>query len=75
MSDMANRRKVMELAHTGVTHRGMDGAMALIQLPLAVAKVLEEMTDEPVRAYLAMGTAQCAALEAFLAAQPKEPQP
>lgn len=72
MSDMANRRKVMELAHTGATNRGMEGAKALIELPLAVAKVLEEIADEPVRAYLAMGTAQCAALEAFVAAQPKE---
>lgn len=71
---MADRRKVMELAQMGVTRRDMGGAMALIELPIAAARVLEEITDEPVRAYLAMGTAQCAALEAFLAAQPKESQ-
>lgn len=69
---LSGRRQIMELAHTGVTHRGLPGAAALAALPTLVAEVLEEMTDGPVRAYLAVGAEQVAALDAFIAAQPKE---
>lgn len=72
MSDIADRRAVMELAYQGVNQRSTQGAMALIQLPIATARVLESVTGEPVRAYLAMGAAQVAALDAFIAAQPEE---
>ncbi|WP_139322653.1 hypothetical protein [Deinococcus marmoris] len=68
---MADRRAVMELAHRGVTQRSLVGAEALMRLPIAAAKVLEEMTDGPVRAYMAVGVDEVAALEAFMAARPK----
>lgn len=66
---VANRRRLMVLAHTGATQYGLPACEALIELPLVAAGVLESMTDGPVRVYMAMGTEDVAVLEEFMLAR------
>lgn len=63
------RRRLVEQAYTGVTKMGMEGPQALMEVPLLAAQVLEEKTDGPVAAFMAMGDQEVAELQAFMAEQ------
>lgn len=66
MTGMADRRRLMELARAGAAGRAVPAAQALTEVPVLTARILEEMCGEPVRAYLAVGAQEVAALEAFM---------
>ncbi|GHG37785.1 hypothetical protein GCM10017784_35310 [Deinococcus indicus] len=67
--NVSHLRRVMELAHIGTSTIGLPAAAALIELPIAAAQALQDMTDGPVRAYLAIGAEDVQALEAFMASR------
>lgn len=66
---LATRRQLMELADTGARKVGLEAGTALVQLPKVAATVLQEMTGEPVMAYMAMGEEDVLALRAFVASR------
>lgn len=66
---MSVRRKLVQQAQTGVMKLGVEGAQALMEVPLLAAQVLEEKTDGPVAAFLVMGHQEVAELQAFMAEQ------
>lgn len=67
--NVSHLRRVMELAQTSTSAVGLPAATALIELPIAAAQALQDMTDGPVRAYLAIGAEDVQALEAFMASR------
>lgn len=66
---MSVRRKLVQQAQTGVMKLGVEGAQALMEVPLLAAQVLEEKTDGPVAAFMAMGHQEVAELQAFMVEQ------
>ena len=66
MSDIGNRRALVQAIHIGIHNRGLEGITALMRAPMLVAQVLQDTTNEPFRAYMAMGAEEVAALEAFM---------
>lgn len=66
---LATRRQLMELADTGARKVGLEAGTALVQLPKVAAAVLQEMTGEPVMAYMAMGEEDVLALREFVSAR------
>jgi len=75
LSGIAARRRLLNLADLGARHRGEQAGMALVQLPALAAVLLQEMTGEPVLAYMAMGEEDVRALHDFILSRPTEEQP
>lgn len=66
MSDIQTRRLLMELADTAVRNRGPGGLIALLAIPQVVERLLNELTDGPVRVYIAIDKEEVAALEGVI---------
>ncbi|MCD0164600.1 hypothetical protein [Deinococcus sp. 12RED42] len=69
-ASVANRRRLMVLADTGVRSSDpLTAAEALVELPKVAAGILEGISGQPVMAFMAIGEEDVQALREFLLAR------